>query len=68
MLEDKTEEKAFTNGNLHNDIDDKPKPTENREETSQESGESSCSQDSELINYPCIQVSDSLVDIHTRFS
>ena len=68
MLEHETEKKAFTNGYLHYDIDDKPNRTENREETSQESGKSSCSEDSELINYPCIQVSDSLVDIHTRFS
>ena len=68
MLEDKTEEKALANGNLHNDVYDKPESTENREETSQESGKSSCSEDSELINYPCVHVSDSLVDIHTRFS
>ena len=68
MLEDETEEKALTDGYLHYDVYDKPKCTENREETSQESGKSSCSEDSELINYPCIQVSDSLVDIHTRFS
>ena len=41
MLEDETEEKAFTDGYLHYDVHDEPQPTEDREETSQESGKSS---------------------------